>query len=94
MLDNLVAFARADGTRTGSLGVAIEKARSAAALRRPTKAGEDAVAAGRNVILALPGIMPIEGGVPILQENRIVGAIGVSGGTAAEDGQVAAAALR
>lgn len=91
---NLVAFARADGTQTASLAIAIEKARTAAAFRRPTKAWEDALAGGRTAVLALPGIMPIEGGLPILQENRIVGAIGVSGGTAQEDGQVAAAALR
>lgn len=91
---NLVAFGRVDGTQTASLGIALEKAKTAVAFRRPTKAWEDAVAAGRNVVLALPGIMPIEGGLLILQENRIVGAIGVSGGTAAEDGQVAAAALR
>ena len=91
---NLVAFARADGTQTASLAIAIEKARTAAAFRRPTKVWEDALAGGRTAVLALPGIMPIEGGLPILQENRIVGAIGVSGGTAQEDGQVAAAALR
>ncbi len=90
---NLVAFGRVDGTQTGSLGIAIEKAKSAVAFRRPTKVFEDALAGGRNAILAL-GIMPIEGGVLILHENRIVGAVGVSGGTAAEDGQVAAAALR
>lgn len=91
---NLVAFGRVDGTQTGSLGIAIDKAKTAVAFRRSTKVFEDALAGGRNAILAL-GIMPIEGGVLILGEgNRIVGAVGVSGGTAAEDGQVAAAALR
>ena len=91
---NLVAFGRVDGTQTASLGIAIDKARTAVAYRRPTKVFEDAVAGGRNAILALPGIMPIEGGLLILHENRIVGAVGVSGGTAQEDGQVAAASLR
>lgn len=91
---NLVAFGRVDGTQTASLGIAIEKAKTAVAFRRSTKVFEDAVAGGRNAILALPGIMPIEGGLLILQDNRIVGAVGVSGGTAQEDGQVAAAALR
>lgn len=91
---NLVAFGRVDGTQTASLGIALEKAKTAVAFRRPTKAFEDGLAAGRTALLALPGIMPIEGGLLILQENRIVGAVGVSGGTAAEDGQVAAAALR
>lgn len=91
---NLVAFGRVDGTQTGSLGVAIDKAKTAVAFRRPTKVFEDAVAAGRNAILAL-GVMPIEGGLLILGDgNRIVGAVGVSGGTAQEDGQVAAASLR
>ena len=91
---NLVAFGRVDGTQTASLGIALEKAKTAVAFRRPTKAFEDGLAAGRTALLALPGIMPIEGGLLILQENRIVGAVGVSGGTAQEDGQVAAAALR
>lgn len=90
---NLVAFARVDGTQTASLQVALEKAKSAATYRRPTKAFEDALVGGRMAILALPGAMPVEGGLPLLSENRIIGAIGVSGGTSAEDGQVAAAAI-
>lgn len=89
---NLVAFARSDGTQTASITIALEKARSAATFRRPTKAFEDALVGGRMAILALTGAMPVEGGVPLLAENRIIGAIGVSGGTAQEDGMVAAAA--
>src|SRR4051794_33312023 len=90
---NLVAFARVDGTQTASLQVALEKAKSAATYRRPTKAFEDALVGGRMAILALPGAMPVEGGLPLTAENRIIGAVGVSGGTSAEDGQVAAAAV-
>jgi uncharacterized protein GlcG (DUF336 family) len=54
---------------------------------------EDAVAGGRVVVMQLTGAMPIEGGVPILVHGQLVGAIGVSGGTSAQDGQVAAAGI-
>jgi len=90
---NLVAFARVDGTQTASLNVALDKAKSAAAYRRSTKVFEDALVGGRMAILALPGAMPVEGGLLLTAENHIIGAVGVSGGTAAEDGQVAAAAI-
>jgi uncharacterized protein GlcG (DUF336 family) len=74
------------------VAVAIEKARSAALFRRPTKAFQDTLAAGGEGlrILAHPGAMPVEGGLPLVVGGRIVGAIGVSGGTAAQDGQVGA----
>ena len=89
---HLVAFERMDSTQTGSITVAIEKARTAVAFRRATKAFEDAVQGGRNVILNL-GVMPIEGGLLLLREGRIVGGIGVSGGTAPQDGVIAAAGV-
>ena len=89
---HLVAFERMDTTQTGSITVAIEKARTAVAFRRATKAFEDAVAGGRNVILNL-GVMPIEGGLLLVREGRIVGGIGVSGGTAPQDGVIAAAGV-
>jgi glc operon protein GlcG len=87
----LIYFERMDNTQLGSVEIAIEKARSAALFRRPTKVFEDAVVGGRNAILALHGAVPIEGGVPIISGGKIVGAIGVSGGTAQQDGQVAKA---
>ena len=77
-----------DNTQLGSVEIAIEKSRSAALFRRPTKVFEDAVAGGRNAILALHGAVPIEGGVPIISGGKIVGAVG---GTAPQDGQVAKA---
>ena len=80
-----------ENTQLGSVEIAIEKARSAALFRRPTKVFEDALAGGRNAIFALRGAFPIEGGVPIIAGGKIVGAIGASGGTAAQDGQVAKA---
>ena len=86
----LVAFHRLDNTQTGSIVIAIEKARTSAMFKRPSKAFEDAVAGGRNAVLGL-GVMPIEGGVPIMMDGKIVGAVGVSGVTAAQDAQVARA---
>jgi glc operon protein GlcG len=89
----LVYFERIDGTQNGSSDVAIAKARSAAAFKRPTKVFEEAVAAGRNVIMTLPGAMPVEGGLPIVDGGKVVGAIGVSGATSQQDGVCAQAAL-
>ena len=90
----MVYFERMDNTQYGSVRVAIDKARSAALFRRPTKVFEDGVAAGRNGILALRGAMPSEGGVPIVAAGKVVGAIGASGGTAAQDGQAAGAGAK
>jgi len=91
---DLVAFEKMDGTQTGSVEVAQDKARSSAAFRRPTKAFSDAVASGRVGILTLLGAVAIEGGVPIVSGGRVIGALGVSGGTSEQDGQVAAVALQ
>jgi uncharacterized protein GlcG (DUF336 family) len=87
----LIYFERMDNTQLGSVEIAIEKARTAALFRRPSKVFEDAVAGGRNAILALRGAVPLEGGVPIISGGKLVGAIGASGGTAQQDGQVAKA---
>ena len=90
---NLVYYEKMDNTQLGSANVAIEKARSAALFKRPTKTYQDALAAGGDGmrILRLQGAVPIEGGIPILVEGKIAGAIGVSGGTAPQDGQCAKA---
>lgn len=90
---DLVYFERMDDTQVGSVDVAIAKARSAARFKRPTKAFQDAVAAGGEGIriLALQGAVPVEGGLPLVAGGRIIGAIGLSGGTSAQDGQAAAA---
>jgi glc operon protein GlcG len=89
----LVYFEKMDNTQYGSVRVAIDKARSAALFRRPSKVFEDALAAGGagTRVLALHGAMPLEGGLPILSGGKVVGAIGASGGTAPQDGQVAKA---
>jgi glc operon protein GlcG len=90
---NLVYYEKMDATQIGSANVAIDKARSAALFKRPTKTYQDALAAGGDGlrILRLQGAVPIEGGIPILVDGKIAGAIGVSGGTAAQDGQCAKA---
>ena len=90
---NLVYFEKMDGTQLGSVNVAIEKARSAAIFKRPTKAFQDAVAAGGDGlrILGLPGAAPIEGGIPLVIDGKIVGAIGASGGASSQDAQCAKA---
>jgi uncharacterized protein GlcG (DUF336 family) len=82
---------RLENTQNGSSQVSIEKARTAAAFRRPSKAFEDVVAGGRTNYLKLPGAIPIEGGVPLLVDGKIVGAIGVSGASSAQDGVCAKA---
>ena len=90
---HLIYLQRADEALAGSIEVAIQKAKSAAMFRRPTKAFEDAVAGGRNALLGLTGAVPIEGGVPIMLDGKLLGAVGVSGGSAAQDGQVAKAGV-
>jgi glc operon protein GlcG len=91
----LVALARMDNTQLGSVEVAIQKATCSVLFRRPTKVFEDGLVAGggNNRVLKAPGVLPIEGGVPIIVDGRIIGAIGVSGVKPTEDGQVAQAAL-
>jgi glc operon protein GlcG len=88
---HLLYLERMDGTQLASVQVAQDKARTAALYKRPTKALEDAVAGGRTVLLKLAGATPLEGGLPLLAGAEVVGAIGVSGASAPQDGQVAAA---
>jgi uncharacterized protein GlcG (DUF336 family) len=90
---HLIYLERMDGTQVASVQVAQDKAVSAARFKRPTKAFEEAVAGGRMVVMKLSGAIPVEGGVPIVVEGELIGAIGVSGGTGAQDGQVAAAGV-
>ncbi len=90
----LVLFEKLDGTQQASVNIAIDKARSSARYKRPTKALADVLAGGGAGLrmLALDGAVPVEGGVPIVMDGKLVGAIGVSGGTGQQDGQVAAGA--
>ena len=88
---HLLYLQRMDETQIGSVEVAQQKARTAIYFKRPSKALEDAVAGGRMAVLRLPGALPVEGGVPLTADGRIIGAIGVSGVTSQQDGQIAAA---
>jgi len=90
---HLIYFERMDGVQTGSVQVAIRKAQAAAAFQRPTKFFEEAVAKGRTVLVSLPGGMPFEGGVPISVNSQIIGAVGISGVTAQQDGMIAQAGV-
>ena len=90
----LLHLRRLDGTQLGSVAVAEEKAKSAVLFRRPTKAFAEMVASGRVGVLRLPGAIPIEGGVPLFVGDQVVGAIGVSGVMAEQDGQVAQAGAK
>jgi len=87
----LVYFEKADTTQLGSAPVAVGKARSAALYKRPTKAFQDGLEkGGANLrILALEGAVPVDGGVPLLVDGKLVGALGVSGDLAEHDGQCA-----
>jgi len=87
----LVYFEKMDDTQTASAVVAVDKARSAALFKRPTKAFQETLAAGGEGlrVLRLTGAVPIEGGLPLVVGGRVVGAIGVSGGTSSQDSQCA-----
>ena len=91
----LVAYERMDNTQTGSVKASQHKAISAAMYRRPTKAFQDVLAAGGAGlrILTLPDANAVEGGVPLAVDGKIIGAIGVSGGSSDQDGVVAKAGV-
>ena len=91
---NLVYYEKMDGTQLGSAHVSVNKARSAALFKRPTKAFQDALAGGGAGlrVLGLEGAVPVEGGVPLMVDGKIIGAIGVSGDTSEHDAQCATAA--
>ncbi|MGB2591279.1 MAG: heme-binding protein [Candidatus Acidiferrum sp.] len=91
----LVYYEKMDNTQTGSAKLAIEKARTAALFKRPTKAFQDALAAGGDGlrILSLKDAVAIEGGLPLVIDGQIVGAIGVSGAASSQDAQCAKAGV-
>ena len=90
---NLILFQKLDDTQPGSIAVALNKAKTSANFKRPTKAMEDLVSGGRTVFLAIDGLLPLQGGVPVVVEGKVIGAVGASGGTAAQDEQVALSAV-
>ena len=86
---HLLLLERLDDTQVASVEVGIGKARTAAIFRRPSKVFEDQVRDGRVAALALPGATPLQGGIPIEFEGKVIGAIGVSGNTPQEDEDIA-----
>jgi len=90
---DLVYFEKMDGTQVASVNIAQDKARSSVRFKRPTKAMQDVLAGGGAGIrfLALQGAIPVEGGLPLIMDGKIVGAIGASGGTSDQDGLAAKA---
>ena len=89
----LILFHKLDETQPGSIAVAQGKACAAALFKRPSKVLEEAIAAGKQGFLAVEGIVPIQGGLPGVVDGKVIGAVGVSGVTSAQDEQVATAAL-
>jgi glc operon protein GlcG len=81
---NLIALERLDNTFAAGANISIGKARTAALFKRPTKAFEDIINKGRTAMTTLPDFTPLQGGVPILIDGQIVGAVGVSGAASAQ----------
>ncbi len=88
---HLLYLQRDHDTQFGSVETAIKKAHAAVAFQRPTKISEDAVLNGRLIHLALPGVIPAEGGVPLMHGNQVIGGLGISGVRSFQDGQIAQA---
>lgn len=91
---HLLYLQRNHDTQFGSVETATMKAKAAVAFKRPTKSSEDAVLSGRLIHLALPGVIPAEGGIPILRNEIVIGGIGVSGVRSFQDGQIAEAGAK
>lgn len=90
---HLIMFQRMDDTQIGSVNIAMGKARTAVNFKRPTKAMEDIVAGGRIAFLAVEGITPIQGGLPVVVDGKVIGSVGVSGVQSSQDEQIAQAAV-
>jgi uncharacterized protein GlcG (DUF336 family) len=82
---NLVAFARMDGAQIASVAISEHKARAAATFRRETKVFEAGIQNGLNYLITLDGVIGSRGGIPLVQEGKLIGAIGCSGGTGSQD---------
>jgi glc operon protein GlcG len=90
---HLLGFQRRDGCATASVAIAQAKAVSAAMRRRATKLDEDLIANGRIAALSMPGVTFLEGGLPIIHQGDVIGAVGVSGVKSSEDAEIAAAGI-
>jgi len=89
----LIMFQKLDDTQNGSIAVSQGKARTAALFKRPSRLLEEMIAQGKTAFLSVEGIVPLQGGVPVSVDGKVIGAVGVSGVTSAQDEQVAMAAV-
>ena len=90
---HLLHFVRMDGATPANAAIAVEKASTAALSRRTSGSWEERIKAGRTAMLKMPGILPVQGGVPILIEGTCIGGVGVSGVQSHEDEQIASAGI-
>lgn len=90
---DLLGFIKLDNASTGSVQIALGKARTAARFGRSTKVYADRVLSDTLTFLSIEGLVTLQGGLPIIVNGRVIGAVGVSGATSAQDEQVAAAAI-
>ena len=90
---NLIFLERMDGTQLGSIEVSIEKAKTELLFKRPTKVFQERIEQGANAMIGLRNALPLEGGLPFIVDGEIVGSIGVSGASSAQDGVIANAAV-
>jgi len=91
---HLLHLVRMDGASPANARIAMEKGRTAAESRRSSLVWEERIKAGRNSMLGMPGITPVQGGLPIIVEGICVGGVGVSGVQSHEDEQIAAAGIK
>lgn len=90
---NLILFQKFDETQNASIDIAIGKARTAINFKRPTKAVEEIISGGRTAFLAACDLTPLQGGLPVMTEGKVIGGVGVSGVLSSQDEQVAQAAV-
>jgi uncharacterized protein GlcG (DUF336 family) len=90
---HLLHLARMDGATPANSRIATEKGRTAAESRRSTAMWEERIKAGRHAMLGMPGITPVQGGLPIVVDGVCIGAVGVSGVQSHEDEQIAKAGI-
>ncbi len=82
---NLVAFLRMDGAQLASISISEHKARAAAKFRRPTKTFEEGIQKGLAILLTLDDVIASRGGIPLIEDGKLIGAVGCSGGTGSQD---------
>ena len=88
-----IVLQRLDGTQAGSVPIVIGKAKTAILFKRPTKGLEDSINGGRFTFLNAPDVVPLEGGLPIIVDGDLVGAIGVSGVKSSQDVEIGQAGI-